>query len=111
MGRWTVDELAQEIIDDIQENPLHSSSLSEKASYQDSRAEELNRLYSELAAWDQAKIGAEKALNQSYLLSAYYGLFDGLKLRYAELLGEDEQQIDIVLRFLKVINSGLESKT
>jgi len=109
LGRWTIDELAQEIIDELQENPLHTSSVNEKASYQDSRADELNRLYSELAGWDRAKIASEDAPKQDRILAAYYGLFDGLKLRYGELLSEDEQQLDIVLRFLKVINLNLES--
>jgi len=111
LGNWKVDELAQEIIDEIlAENAIQSLGPKTNA-YQDSRSQELLRLFSQLAQMDEDF--SEDSESQSILtrlIGSFYGIFDGLKLRYGKLPGEDEKQIDSVLRFLNHLNKDLDQK-
>jgi hypothetical protein len=111
LGTWKVDELAQEIIDEFHADNAFQASEPKSNPYQDSRSQELNRLFTQLVQMDEdVSEEADEYAIQAQLIGSFYGIFDGLKLRYGELPGEDEKQIDIVLRFLKVLNKDLEQK-
>lgn len=111
LGIWRIDELAQEILEDFQSEQVSKSPAREENLYQDIRTQELNRLFLQLAQLESDDFDrADPAKIRSRLIGAYYGLFDGLKLRYGDLLGTDEEQIDVVLRFLKSVNQQTEKE-
>lgn len=107
-GSWKVDELAQEILEDYVEEHGAEVTASELSPYQDSRAKELNRLFEQLAQFDPEELErTDRKRSYARLISAYYGLFDGLKLHYGNLLQDDERQLELVMRFLKLLHKRL----
>ncbi|MDA1330422.1 MAG: hypothetical protein O3B43_05095 [Chloroflexi bacterium] len=112
IGTWKVDDLAQGILDDyIEEHGVETQAISTNP-YQDSRGKELSRLFEQLSKIDtQELFTLERSAALAKVLSAFYGLFDGLKLSYGEQLGEDGQQLDSVLHFLKSLGRRLERQS
>ena len=109
IGTWKVDELAQGILQDYQDENLDALSFHEDDPLEQSKNDEINRLLNELIRVEEQSNFSENNQNsRSQMLSAYFGIIDGLRLRYENLLDEKDEELTILLRFLRLL--GKRSK-
>lgn len=105
IGTWKVDELAQGILQDYQDENVDQLSFLEENPLEQSKNEEINRLLTELVKVDsQNNLAANNNENiQSQMLAAYLGIIDGLRLRYEHLMSGREEELTVLLRFLRLL--------
>jgi hypothetical protein len=110
IGTWKSDELAQEILEDYQQGQMDNIPYSKEEIIGEQRAEELQRLFDELLPknFDERTFGSPEEESGKFL-SGLFGLLDGLKLRYGEKLDEDGDQVETLLRFLRILSKRTET--
>lgn len=111
IGAWKTDELAQEILEDYQQGLIDNIPYSGKEIAAEHRSEELNRLFAELLPEDfEQELRSDSKAASTKMLAGFFGLLDGLRLRYGMLMDEDEERLEVLLRFLRVLSKRAEKE-
>ncbi len=109
IGTWKVDKLAQSILQDYQDENYMEDQFLENDLLEQNKNSELGRLFGELVKSSSPKdhVKDEESFPKQ-VFNAYFGLIDGLRLRYGNLLSENNGQLSLLLRYLKFIGKNPE---